>query len=221
MLASSRRSGTRRASKSAVARNGRRRAILSRKSVRAKAGSSSGNGSKPKYQSERGQLDRKYLAIVKNFEAAKRHFNRQRYAKAKELFLKVQNGAPREVAERARVHISLCEQKLAKPAPAPKTPSDYYALGVAELNARNLDLALQYLTKADKAAHHRDHVHYALAAAHALMGSTDAALEHLQAAIELRSENRFLVRHDEDFESLRTEPRYRTLIYPDNGSNGF
>ena len=120
--------------------------------------------------------------------------------------------ASREIAERARVHVRLCEQKLSKPAPAPKTPAEYYNLGVAALNARNLDLAVQLLGKADKAAANRDEIHYALAAAHALAGDTEAAFEHLKAAITLRPENRFLARHDEDLEPLRDDPRFRSLM---------
>jgi tetratricopeptide (TPR) repeat protein len=121
----------------------------------------------------------------------------------------------REIAERARVHVHLCEQKLSKPAPPPKTPADYYNLGVAALNARNLDQAIQLLGKADKAAPNRDEIRFALAAAHALMGNTDAAFEHLEAAIALRPENRYLARHDEDLEPLRADPRFRNLLQAD------
>ena len=100
----------------------------------------------------------------------------------------------------------------AKPAPAPKSAMDYYNLGIAELNAGRLDLAIQCLGKADKAAPNRDDIRYALAAAHALLGKADMAFEHLKAAIELRPENRFLARHDEDLEPLRDDPRFRSLM---------
>lgn len=120
--------------------------------------------------------------------------------------------ASREIAERARVHVRLCEQKLSKPAPTPKTSAEYYNLGVAALNARNLELAVQLLGKARKAAPDRDEIHYALAAAHALGENTGAAFEHLETAINLRPENRFLARHDEDLETLRDDPRFRSLM---------
>lgn len=219
MLASSRRSQGRRAPKTSASRNGRRRPRLTGKGARAKVRGYQGNGSRSKLPARQSKLDAKVQAAVKNFEAATRYFNQQNYAKANELFQKVKDEASREIAERARVHISLCEQKLAKPAPARWSPADYYNLGVAELNARNLDLAVEYLTKADKAAPNRDEIRYALAAARALQGNIEVAFEHLKAAIALRPENRFLARHDEDFEPLRSDPRYRSLIYPESNSS--
>jgi tetratricopeptide (TPR) repeat protein len=84
---------------------------------------------------------------------------------------------------------------------------------VAELNARNLDLALEHLNKADKLAPNREDIRYALAAAHALQGNTDAALEHLKAAVALRPGNRFQARYDGDFRSLAADPRFRSLVY--------
>lgn len=219
MQASSRRSQARRTYKTSGSGNGHRRAKLARKGARVKVRGSHGNGSRSQLRAQHSKPDAKVQATVKNFEAATRYFNRQNYAKAKGLFEKALTGASREVAESARVHISLCEQKLAKPAPAPRSPADYYNLGVAELNARNLDLAIEHLSKADKAAPNQDEIRYALAAARALQGNIEVAFEHLKAAIALRPENRFLARHDEDFAPLRSDPRYRSLIYPESKTN--
>lgn len=130
-----------------------------------------------------------------------------------EIFEKLTNGPFREVAERARVHLQLCEQKLGRAAPAPKTAEDYYSLGVAELNARNFDLGIKHLRLADKLEPHQEHTQYALAAGHALQGNVEAALEHLKAAIALRPENRFHARRDEDFQFLAADPRFKRLVH--------
>src|SRR5712692_5279816 len=53
------------------------------------------------------QGDPRYEAAVKNFALAARHFQKQNYEKAKELFEKLANNPLREVAERARVHLRL------------------------------------------------------------------------------------------------------------------
>lgn len=222
MPVSSRKRQARRTSR-ATSRNGRRSALRSRaRSSRRKGRSSNhrarSNGSKSANQAELRRLDAKYRAAVRNFETATRSFYHQNYARAKELFAKVMATGSREIAERARVHVRLCEQKLSKPAPPPKTPADYYNLGVAALNARNLDLAIQLLSKANKAAPQRDEIRYALAAAHAVEGNADAAFEHLKAAIAMRPENRFLARHDEDLEPLRADPRFRELMQAERES---
>jgi tetratricopeptide (TPR) repeat protein len=119
----------------------------------------------------------------------------------------------REVAARAQVYLQFCEQKLASGGrpPAAKSAEEYYNLGVIDLNARTLDSALEHLSKADKLAPNQEHVRYALAAVHALQGNTDAALEHLRAAITLRPQNRARARRDEDFQSLVPDPRFRKL----------
>ena len=55
----------------------------------------------------------------------------------------------------------------------------------------------------------------ALAAAYALQGNSEAALEHLKAAIQLRPGNAYQARHDEDFQSLASHPVFRSLVRAD------
>ena len=165
----------------------------------------------------RGSLDRpgtneKYLAAIKNFEAGVRMFQKQNYDKAKEVFEKLVEGATVEVRNRAQVYLHLCEQKLAQAEPSLRTPDEYYDLGVAQLNARQIEAARENLTKANKLLPNQEHIRYALAAAHALAGNLDAALEHLAMAIVLRPRNRYQAGKDEDFQSLASDPRFQRLI---------
>ncbi len=155
-----------------------------------------------------------HVAAVRDFENAVSHFQKQNFKRAKEIFEKLVNSPAREVAARARVHLKLCAQKLeaASRDAGAKTAEDYYTLGVVELNARNFDLAIQHLSKADKLAPDQEHIHYALAAAHAIQGNADVALEHLRTAIVLRPDHRFQARRDSDFQSLATDPRFKRLL---------
>lgn len=162
---------------------------------------------------ERQQYYVRYLAAIKNFDQAARAFHRQKYGKAKEIFEKLAQGEVKEVAERARVHLRLCQQKLSRPAPAPKSSEEHYTLGVGALNARQLDEAIEHFSKAHKLEPNQEHLRYALAAAHALHGNIDVALEHLKAAIMLRPANRIQARRDEDFRALESDPRFRQLIF--------
>ena len=165
--------------------------------------------------SARQERDEQYLAAIKGFELAVQQFTKQNLEKAKPLFERLGASAYPEVADRARLYFRLCQQKLERSVPAPKTAADYYALGVAELNARNLDSAAEHLTKADKMQPKREHIRFALAAAYALQGNSEAALEHLKAAIQLRPGNAYQARHDEDFQSLRSHPAFRSLVRAD------
>jgi tetratricopeptide (TPR) repeat protein len=87
-------------------------------------------------------------------------------------------------------------------------------MGIACLNARRLELAVEHLSKADKLRPNQDHVRYALAASHALLGTIDEALAHLEVALALRPENRIYARRDEDFLGLADDPRFRQLVNP-------
>lgn len=153
-------------------------------------------------------------AILKNFESALHRFQKKDYAKASALFEKVAASGIQEMADRARVHLRFCERMQRQEKP-PKTAEDYYARGVAALNIRELDLAIQYLSKSDKIMPKQEYVHYSLAAAYGLQGDPDNALSHLEIAIKLRPQNRVQARLDDDFQVLASDPRFIRLLGTD------
>lgn len=222
MQASSRKSRTRRSRTATSNGNGAGR-IHVRSRAASKAGlrqathANSAQGKRAPASMEMDRSDPQFKAALKSFSAAARYFQKQDYEKAQDLFEKVAACAARDLAERARVHVVLCGQKLGRSGPAPRTASDYYDLGVAKLNARDLGQAIEFLKKADKADPQGEHIQYALAAAHAIQGNIDAALEHLKAAIALRPGNRYQARYDDDFQSLTSDPRFQRLISPGDG----
>src|SRR5207253_2460329 len=81
----------------------------------------------------------------------------------------------------------------------PRTAEEHYQRGVAMMNIGRWDDARESLDKARKAAPKADHIHYALAALDCLTGEADSALANLKVAIQLRAENRYHARNDEDF----------------------
>lgn len=152
-------------------------------------------------------------STLKNFGTAIRYFRRKDYEKAAAIFEKVATGPVREMADRARVHLRFCE-RMRHHGSRPKTAEGYYARGVAALNSREFDQALQYLSKSDKMIPNQEYVHYALAAAYGLQGDPDHALSHLETAIKLRPQNRVQARQDEDFQVLADDPRFGKLLGP-------
>ena len=109
------------------------------------------------------------------------------------------------------MHLHLCEQKSLHQA-TPKTAEDFYLQGVAALNNREIETAIQHLNRSDKMVPNQEYVHYALAAAYGLQGNSDTALLHLQTAIKLRPANRVQARHDDDFQVLAADPRFERLV---------
>jgi tetratricopeptide (TPR) repeat protein len=165
----------------------------------------------------KAQVEIPYQTAIRHFEVGVRAFQKQDYAKAAEVFEKLVDIDAREVAERAQVHLRLCRQRTGRVGPGPKSADEYYALGVACLNTRDLIRAVENLAKADKLKPHQDHIQYALAVSHALRGNADEAFAHLEAAFALRPENRIHARRDEDFHGIATDPRFRRLVHPTAG----
>ncbi len=120
-----------------------------------------------------------------------------------------------EIQERAKVLIHACEKKLHEKARTVlRSADDYYNVAIAELNRRELGSAIQHLEHALKLAPKADHVLYALAAASAIQGDRDNALQYLRQAIHFRPENRFLAARDADFESLLEDPDFKQVVMP-------
>jgi tetratricopeptide (TPR) repeat protein len=89
------------------------------------------------------------------------------------------------------------------------------------MNLGRWDEAREHLDRARKAAPKADHVVYAVAALDCLTGEADSAMANLKIAIQLRPENRYHARNDEDFKFLQEDPRFTELLYPEReGSAG-
>jgi len=124
-------------------------------------------------------------------------------------------GAERDVAQRAELHIAMCDRRLRPTAVSFGTAEEYYTYGVALINARNVAEARTQLEKALAIAPGSEHIHYALALAQALAGDLAGAQVNLRRAIELEPRNRQLARQDADFAPLAHQAPFRSLLYPD------
>jgi tetratricopeptide (TPR) repeat protein len=155
---------------------------------------------------------------LRNFESASKLFHSRKFKEARELFLEAADGPERDVAHRAQLHASMCERRLQQPAVSLRTAEDFYNYGVALLNTRKVDEARAHLQRALDLAPDSDHVHYALALAHAQTGNLAAAHDHLRRAIELDPKNRIMARQDSDFAPLNGQPQFQALLYPEKKS---
>lgn len=153
---------------------------------------------------------------MKVYEEAMRHFNKQSFRRAKEIFEKVIAGPSRELAERARVHLAICEQRLQRSAPVHlRSADDHYHYAVSQINLARYDEARSHLEKARRQAPKADYIYYALASVAALSGEAEDSFAYLAQAIKLRPENRYHARNDSDFRLLEDDPRFQELLYPE------
>src|ERR1700730_5135384 len=173
----------------------------------------------PQHPPQRGgveMVDPRVQAQLKVYDEALSLFHQQKFAKSKQELEKVLEGPSKELADRARMHLKIAEQRM-KPSQEqnPRTADEHYQRGVAMMNIGRWDDARESLDKARKAAPKADYIHYALAALDCLTGEADSALKNLKVAIELRDENRYHAPNDEDFALLQEDARLTELLYPE------
>jgi tetratricopeptide (TPR) repeat protein len=118
----------------------------------------------------------------------------------------------RELLERARLYLKVCERELEPKEPAPKTADEWVYAATVSLNAGDEAAAVQHLQRALAADASHDHAHYMMAVASVRRNDADAALDHLRQAVALNPENRSLARQDPDLDSLRDVSGFRAAL---------
>lgn len=160
---------------------------------------------------------KQFASAVQAYEAAIKLMHAEHFEKAVKCFENLIADHPDEpeIQERAKVLIHACEKKIHdKARTVLRSGDDHYNVGIADLNRRELDSAIQHLQHALKLAPKADHVLYALAAASALQGDRDHALNYLKQSIHHRPENRFQAARDTDFETLQEDADFKQLVTP-------
>ena len=118
----------------------------------------------------------------------------------------------RELLERARLYLKVCERELEPKEPAPKTADEWvYAATVAQ-NSGDDATAYKHLQRALSEDARHDHAQYLMAVATAQRGDTAGALDHLRRAIALNPENRSRARQDSDLDGVRDDPGFRSAL---------
>jgi len=153
-------------------------------------------------ENARKDYDRGVAALQKKkLEEAERHFIDliQKYPEEKEL------------VDRARVYLTVCERQRRDQAPALTEPEDFYYAAVLEKNRGNVAEAIEHLQRAAK-KNGGGKVDFLLACCYAQKGDLEVAVDHLQKAIAEDQRNRILARHDRDFDPVREAPEFQKLL---------
>lgn len=118
----------------------------------------------------------------------------------------------RELLERARLYLRVCERETERQQPAPKTPAERVYAATVALNSGDHSGALEHLQRALTDDPESDHAHYIMAVALGLRQRAAEAIDHLRQAIALNPENRTLARQDPDLEVLRDHPSFKDAL---------
>ncbi len=156
-----------------------------------------------------------HLAAVRVYEHGVEALQQRDYGRAAQLLESVIEGYPdeKELHERVRLYLNVCRRQAAPPDHTPRTPAERVYAATLAINAGVYDHGLRQLQLALEDEPANDHVHYMLGVVHALRLDFASSLAHLQRAVELNPDNRFLALQDADLAGLReADPSFRTII---------
>jgi tetratricopeptide (TPR) repeat protein len=174
-----------------------------------------GAAAKPALPAPRAPVVRAgYAEAVGLYEQGLTALQAHEYSRASTLFRSVLSGYPdeKELHERVRLYLNICERQIVPRATMPTTPEERVFAATVAFNAGNYDEALTHLRAASRDAPDHDHALYMLASVLALRNEADAAVPYLLRAIELNPENRAMARHDPDLHSLREHDGVRAAL---------
>lgn len=142
---------------------------------------------------------------VETYERGIKALQQRQFDRAATALKAVIAGFPdeKELQERARVYLSICERQAGGAGARPRSFDERVNAATVFINRGALDDGLRLLSALESENPRSDHVQYLLTVAHTSAGDVDKALTHLRRAIELNPENRFLSKSDADLEPLR------------------
>src|SRR5262245_25235018 len=155
-----------------------------------------------------------YFEAVALYERGLEALQRHAYAEATSLLESVLRQYPeeKELHERVRLYLNICERQATHREAAPQTIDERLYAATLAINGGQYDQAIAHLRLVRDEDPDNDHALYMLAVAHAQRGEHAEAVAHLERAIALNPENRALARTDPDLDPLRDDEAFRAAL---------
>src|SRR5579884_3066411 len=127
----------------------------------------------------------------------------------------------KELHERVRLYLNVCQRQLARAEPKPQTIEERLFAATIAINGGQYEKAIAHLRLVRDEDPDNDHALCMLAVAHAQRDEPAEAVAHLERAIALNPENRGLARTDPDLDPLRDDEAFRAALEaPPSGLSG-
>jgi len=155
-----------------------------------------------------------YVEAVALYERGLEALQRHDFADAAAQFESVLRQYPeeKELHERVRLYLNICQRQATPKETAPQTREERLYAATLAINGGRYDQALANLRLVRDEDPDNDHALYMLAVAHAQRGELAEAVVHLERAIALNPENRALAKSDPDLEPLHGDDAFRTTL---------
>ena len=161
-----------------------------------------------------------YVEAVALYERGLEALQRHAYPQAIHLLESVLGQYPeeRELHERVRLYLNICQRQAAQREASPQTIDERLYAATLSINGGQYDQAIAHLRLVRDEDPDNDHAIYMLAVAHAQRDEHAEAVAHLERAIALNPENRALARNDPDLEPLRDDDAFRAALESPSGA---
>jgi len=163
--------------------------------------------------------DPRFAQAVQNYEAGLKALQAHKYDKAKAHFEKVAAGSSPELADRAHVHLTTCNQQMSHVSNNFKTAEEQFDYAVSLMNMGDYVSARENFDALTNKYPKLDFIWYGVAALNCLTGHFPEAIANLGEAIRLNPATRYQARNDSDFRNLADDPRFTELLYPDTSAD--
>ena len=159
------------------------------------------------------ELSRHTENARKEFDRGVAALQRRRHEEGEKHFLELIQKYPdeKELVDRARVYLAVCQRQKQVSEPTLSEPEDFYYAAVLAKNRGNVPEAIEHLKRAAR-KNGGGKVDFLLACCYAQSGQIEVVIEHLRKAIEEDQRNRILARHDRDFDPVRDTPEFQELL---------
>ena len=163
-----------------------------------------------------GTADRRSTSIeaVALYEQGLEKLQRHDYHGAAALFesVLVRYGEEKELHERAKLYLNICQRHVSTSVTAPHTVEERLYASTLALNGGRYDEAISHLRLVRDEDPDNDHALYMLAVAHAQRGELAEAVAHVERAIAINPENRALAKTDPDLDPVRDDDAFRAAL---------
>jgi tetratricopeptide (TPR) repeat protein len=166
-----------------------------------------------------GKRPASFREMFKHSEAARKEYEKGTTALQKKKFEEAEKhfralldgfGDEKELADRARLYLAVCQRRTKAPARPAAEGEDVYYAALVEKNRKNFQAAIEQLKKPSR-MNSDGRVPYLMACCYAQLNEVDSALESLERAIAEDEGSRALARRDPDFEPLRESAGFQKL----------
>jgi tetratricopeptide (TPR) repeat protein len=154
-----------------------------------------------------------YEKSLAAFSQAIKVFRKEDFVKAKELFETFLEKHPgeKELVDRAKIYLSISENRLSKESIQLETFEDYYQYAVYKVNQEDYDQALRLLMKAREKEPKQGKIPYVMSLVYCQMGNLEKCLEALKDAVHLDKFYGILAQNETSFESIWEDKKFKVI----------